>query len=285
MYVIDNKVLFNPEKNTLQSIDGDGVKDELARPTARLLLELIKRKNILVTREELLSLVWEDYGGIPSDSNLNNHLTLLRKRFDFWGIRRSTIETIPRKGVIFKAIINEENITISSEKAQKQNINLNEEVTPCAPPIDDAVNAESMSQSPPPPATMLVTPRIKGRSFLSRHRLYLSLLSIFILIFPTIYNVTKLPAATTKMDFVNIEQCHVYPIISGLHKIKSENREVLLTSLKKRISDNELSCKERKDLYIAMRPYNKNFYLYVSECKLRNASAYSNCLGYLLLEK
>ncbi|MFP7609849.1 winged helix-turn-helix domain-containing protein [Serratia quinivorans] len=99
-YLIDNKLIFDSENNTLSNLDENHcTEDVLPRPTSRLLCELVKQQGSLIERNKLLKLVWSDYGSIPSDSNLNNHLTILRKRLDDWGVNRNKIETIPRKGV------------------------------------------------------------------------------------------------------------------------------------------------------------------------------------------
>lgn len=280
MYNIDNKVLFNPEKSTLRGIgEGAGVDDELARPTCRLLLELIKRKDTLVTREELLNLVWADYGGIPSESNLNNHLTLLRKRFDFWGISRETIETIPRKGVILKATIYDYDENDRNGLIHEKDIILNESP---ASNNQDRVVGEVPPLTLSPLASKMTTRRKENQQY--QPRFYLILAVILILVLITAYNAIKPPPKTIKDDYVSIEQCHVYPIRSGFIQLKEESRDMLLTALKKRIDNKTFSCKERKDLYVARRPYNKKFYMYVSECKLRNPSIYSTCVGYLFLE-
>jgi DNA-binding winged helix-turn-helix (wHTH) protein len=62
---------------------------------------LADNENKLVTREQLIKEIWNDYGG--ADEGLNQAVSFLRKFLD--DSNKEIIETIPKKGYIFHALI------------------------------------------------------------------------------------------------------------------------------------------------------------------------------------
>lgn len=279
-YNIENKVIFFPESNILKGTgDNSGIEDELARPTSRLLLALIIRKNTMITRDELLDIVWSDYGGIPSGSNLNNHLTLLRKRFDFWGVSRNTIVTVPRKGVIFRAAVYEEDADdadVPSVLCTKQ-----PGLTLFPDPQETVTNTEDI---PVPVLDGKRFPR-DNHSGLPVRAFYTGMTGLFILLAFTFYHGFQLPPAPGERMFFQLKQCHVFPVKTGFILSNEESYQILQATLEKKVDDKKISCDEPKDLYVAMRPYQNENYLYVSECKYRSPSTYTTCLGYLFPTK
>jgi DNA-binding winged helix-turn-helix (wHTH) protein len=267
MYNIENKMIFNPEKNTLSGLgEQSNIEEVLARPTSRLLFELIQRNNELVTREELLSLVWADYGSIPSDSNLNNHLTLLRKRFDFWGIDRKSLETIPRKGVRL-------NVSVGT-------------VSEGIPQEDIAIE-----ENQPPSDTVLLEPDLKTATAVPLpppgFRIKKTFLLAALLFCPAVmtYFISSHFYPTTISSNLYVEQCRVIPVTSGLIPHEKENRTALLSVLKNLIQKKRISCNEKKDIYITKRPYGNNIYVYVSDCKSGDPANYSSCQGYIFINR
>ncbi|WP_161969181.1 winged helix-turn-helix domain-containing protein [Entomohabitans teleogrylli] len=79
----------------------------LPAPSARLLSELIKTNGTMVTREELLTRVWEDHGYRASNSNLNNYLSILRRNLTALLPESVLITTLPKQGIIFQASVEE----------------------------------------------------------------------------------------------------------------------------------------------------------------------------------
>lgn len=253
--------------------DKGAIKDVLPWPTARLLLELIKRVNNLTTREEILQAAWKQHGAIPSQSNLNNHLTLLRKRFDFWGIDRKKLISIPRKGILLKVSIEIMDDTETSppesgteslfthdiyiEKERSNSLN--------GEPDDTKINF-------PKPTTMVHPKTLIG----------IGMVLLFSLI--VLVSIKKEPHASSGKS-LQIAQCHVYPIRSSFIQLEKESKASTISSLKRLISENKLSCKDKKDIYVAQRFYLKESWIYVSECKLQDESNYSTCHGYYYSEK
>lgn len=114
-YVIHSTVIFDITEYTLTSLNNPHVSVKLSNSAGRVLEELIKYYNTddLVTREHLFSIVWKIHGLEPSNGNLNQQISLIRKIFSNFGLNGSAIITIPKRGLklnnqlIIKKIKNE----------------------------------------------------------------------------------------------------------------------------------------------------------------------------------
>jgi len=283
-YKLDNKIIFDPQRGALYSLEEniEVIEDVLARPTSRLLHELLKNNKQIVSRDELLDRVWSDYGAIPSGSNLNNHLTLLRKRFDFWGIQRKSIISVPRKGIMLNILLEEVEGSL---------------------PLNECNVIESKQQEYPPGEKRLISANeiqpqsdTKTRRELTLNQRFFSfrnlrILTITITVFVltvfvlTLYISLKYYNSYTDNNYVIVGQCHVSTITSGFIKLRSENKDALISTLKSLIDKKEISCDEPKDVYISRRPYIKSLHIYVSECKIKDASNYKDCQSYQFIDK
>ncbi|BEU78171.1 winged helix-turn-helix domain-containing protein [Enterobacter asburiae] len=65
--------------------------------------EFIKHKGCDLSREELITRVWEEFGFTPSGNNLNKAVSELRKSFQSLGEGHEFIVTVPRYGFRFEA--------------------------------------------------------------------------------------------------------------------------------------------------------------------------------------
>lgn len=114
-YVIHSTVIFNTIEYTLTSLHNLHVSVKLSNSAGRVLEELVKYHDVdtPVTREHLFSVVWKIHGLEPSNGNLNQQISLIRKIFTTFGLNGSSIITIPKRGLklnnqlIIKKIKNE----------------------------------------------------------------------------------------------------------------------------------------------------------------------------------
>ncbi|MDT3252444.1 winged helix-turn-helix domain-containing protein [Serratia sp. root2] len=114
-FIINSNVSFNEQDGTLHSVNDPGNSIPLLKPTGRLLSLFVRNNNLLITREQLLNDVWEDYGLKASNNNLNNYISGLRKSLSQLGEEELLI-TYPRQGFKFMAKnIHREEITASSD--------------------------------------------------------------------------------------------------------------------------------------------------------------------------
>ncbi|MEO3992304.1 winged helix-turn-helix domain-containing protein [Pseudocitrobacter cyperus] len=95
-YIINKSVDFIVAERKLSGNDQDVI---LSNPACRLLLVLLENNQLQVSREELLTKVWEDFGLVSSESSLNNSISSLRRGLSEVGVD-NVLETVPKKGFI-----------------------------------------------------------------------------------------------------------------------------------------------------------------------------------------
>lgn len=103
LFIFNNSLLFNPEAHTIGLVGQSEPVLTLSAPAVRLLQEFVRNKKCDLSREELLTRVWEAYGFTPSGNNLNKTVSELRKSFHVLGERQEIIVTLPRVGFRFDA--------------------------------------------------------------------------------------------------------------------------------------------------------------------------------------
>lgn len=98
-YIFNQLITFNVDMGNLnlsESSDNDAIP--IANPAQRLLLLLIGNQGQVVSREEIFKKVWDDYGLISSNNNLNQCVSRLRKVIRTLGIESDFIVTVPKIG-------------------------------------------------------------------------------------------------------------------------------------------------------------------------------------------
>lgn len=96
--------LLDPEKRELTRGAGDSVA--IGPQVFDLLLHLVQNRSRLVTKDDLLGVVWR--GRIVSESTLTSHINAARKAIGDSGQEQRLIRTIPRKGFRFAGEVREE---------------------------------------------------------------------------------------------------------------------------------------------------------------------------------
>ncbi len=109
IYVFDHKIIFDSEESTLKKInDHEQVEIKLSAPAKRLLLTFILDNGQVLSKDFLLKKVWEEHNFAPTEANLNNNLSILRKSFAKLDSTKSYINTVPKMGFRLNAIINDD---------------------------------------------------------------------------------------------------------------------------------------------------------------------------------
>lgn len=138
-YTIDNKFIFEHRTSHIFLKDDPDQHIELSKPAARLFGEilLLNLKKGIATRDELLTNVWEEYGLVGSNNNLNTYISEIRKKLELVGIDPKIIVTVPKKGFRIDshlssiAMDNDNKQTVSSEIITSDNYGITETlVTP-----------------------------------------------------------------------------------------------------------------------------------------------------------
>ncbi|HVM89908.1 MAG TPA: winged helix-turn-helix domain-containing protein [Puia sp.] len=99
-FLINKRFLISPVLNNLTDKE-TGRETRLEQRLMDVLCILSANHNQLVTREQLIKEVWNDYGG--ADEGLNQAISFIRKILS--DNNKEIIETIPKKGYILHAVI------------------------------------------------------------------------------------------------------------------------------------------------------------------------------------
>ncbi|MEN4170717.1 winged helix-turn-helix domain-containing protein [Serratia marcescens] len=101
-YIINNKIKYHEDRSELVDLDAELPPQPLTATLNRLLSALVRNNNLVISRDTLLTQVWEAHGQVASGNNLNNTISILRKMFAAMG-EDDIIVTLPRQGFMFTA--------------------------------------------------------------------------------------------------------------------------------------------------------------------------------------
>ena len=96
-YIINSSIAFRVEDGALYRIESNDIV-VLPIPAQRLLLIILESGGNILRREFLLQEVWDKFGLVGSNNNLNQYLSLLRRTVSAFGCK-DFIETIPKVGI------------------------------------------------------------------------------------------------------------------------------------------------------------------------------------------
>lgn len=101
-YRFNDRVLFDGDSGTLGPSDFSDEPTSISNPAKRLLLLLIANYGKPVEREVIFKKVWDDYGMISSNNNLNQCVSKLRRVLKVMGIDDEVIATVPKIGFMLR---------------------------------------------------------------------------------------------------------------------------------------------------------------------------------------
>lgn len=129
-YIINSNIEFDTTEYILKSLSDSNLSIKLSNSAGRILEELIKNRNtgFPVSREYLFTIVWKNHGLDPSNGNLNQQISLIRKTLNTLGLNSSLIITIPKRGLKLNnqltiKTIQDSSITTNFSKKEKTNQN------------------------------------------------------------------------------------------------------------------------------------------------------------------
>ena len=97
-FIINKQIIFDVDMSTLGLADSQEELIQISNPTKRLLLVLLSHQGEAVNREIIFKKVWDDYGMISSNNNLNQCVSKLRKIMKNLGVDDEVIVTVPKIG-------------------------------------------------------------------------------------------------------------------------------------------------------------------------------------------
>lgn len=97
-FIMNKQIIFDSDMCTLGLEDSQDELIQISNPTKRLLLLLIAHKGEAIKREVIFKKVWDDYGMVSSNNNLNQCVSKLRKIMKNLGMDEEVIVTVPKIG-------------------------------------------------------------------------------------------------------------------------------------------------------------------------------------------
>jgi DNA-binding winged helix-turn-helix (wHTH) protein len=101
-YRFNDRVLFDDDRGTLGPSDFSDEPTPISNPAKRLLLLLLAHYGKPVEREVIFKKVWDDYGMVSSNNNLNQCVSKLRRVLKVMGINDEVIVTVPKMGFMLR---------------------------------------------------------------------------------------------------------------------------------------------------------------------------------------
>lgn len=248
-YIINHQITFCNESRTLSLLNNVENSLILSAPAARLLLVLITNRNSPLTREYLLTTVWEDYGFTASGSNLNNYISELRKSFAHLEPNFAGIITIPKVGFQFTANIE----TLLPQNNQTESL-LSLQVThPIVPSSDNNIGNNNASALAPL-LTQSTISKTKNKKWRDKGIFVAAILTLPIVIIAIYYLLSHQHEAPTENYKLIFKQgnCDIY----SLDEFTSLSNNEIIKSMKEDLDNKYLDCNTNNqyDIYYSYLP-------------------------------
>lgn len=101
-YILNENVLYRFDDGTLQLLANDEDDIVLLTPVInRMLYLLVSRQGEVISKEEFLEKVWDEYGRNGSTNTLSQYISTLRKLLGKYLDNSDVIITVPKQGYMF----------------------------------------------------------------------------------------------------------------------------------------------------------------------------------------
>lgn len=231
IYTINSRIVFDDQSGSLSIIDDVGDPAILAAPATRLLSLLIKNNNKVMTRDEILTEVWEKHGLVASSNNLYHYVSVIRKSMASVG-ENNIIVTLPKIGFTMKAV----SVAI---KNQEQNFAI--------PHIDDVLDKRTLGSIKFSENKHVITGTFSATK---TKKIITNIIFFSLIVSALIASITMGYVKTNGLYFENkplakIQNCRIYPLQK--HSANQDNKTI--DEVKFRIDKYKLDCSENASVY------------------------------------
>ncbi|KIC99320.1 hypothetical protein PU00_20130 [Hafnia alvei] len=234
-YKINDLILFTPATSALSFVKQPDIEPILiSNITKRLLLLLLTHQGEVVSRNLLFQKVWDNYGLISSDSNLNQCVSKLRRLIKSMGLDEEFITTAPKMGFMLRS-----EIQIEAEKCEQDENNSQQES-----PITERTHS--------PPVQSIET-FSEQKKISGRRKKWLLLVSIALVVVILIATLSIYYLSISKEIYIGkVGECKTFIADNSLYSpITEDARNNILEFLKAK----DVSCKP--DDYILVNRSNR----------------------------
>lgn len=264
-YIINFTIVFNPNTRVLALKNNALMSIELSKPANRLLCELIENVRNTLAREVIIQNVWVDYGFTPSNANLSNHISELRKAFENLGLDNDVIITLPKVGFRLEAEIHP---IAESDEVIKEVTTLEEKGEVILPPPSSHINERILSKSEKLAAD-------KGKK--TKIKIIIIVAALLLVSITAIIIFYLSPQRDTVPLVTTIGKCNIYRLNS------TPPPADFIETVSNRMERERIDCtQEIIDIYYAdTRKSNALMKIsFMSVCKHRDSAHYQNCTNY-----
>lgn len=119
--IINGKVIFAPESNSLYPVNDTSKPVVLHTPSSQCLRLLLQNNNQVVSQKILFEEIWEKNGALVTPNTLYQNIALIRKALKAAGLDEEVIKTIPKQGIKISAQITTNNPKEVAETSEYRN--------------------------------------------------------------------------------------------------------------------------------------------------------------------
>lgn len=233
-YLIENKIIFSPEKQTL--VHADSHEQIKLKPTAALCLLLLLRKHgEIVTQNELLAFAWGESHRQVSFNAFYQSILSLRKSFLQMNVEKQIITTIPRKGLLIQ-----QEITIETKQDSVFDVEVESE--------PETLSVEMISTEKESINAPYKVPKVK-RPLLNLTEAMIIIFTVIIagvMIYPSMFSKQYFSGYVPSQKYNG--QCHYFFNKDASNHSRHEGF----------ISEHPEMCRDDKFLYLTAYPETKN---------------------------
>ncbi|MFV0548513.1 MAG: transcriptional regulator [Limnobaculum xujianqingii] len=183
-YRFNDLVVFDPDEATLSLGDlNDDNVIAISSVTCRLLQLFVENHGEVISRDVLFKRIWDDYGMVSGNNNLNQNISKLRKIVKTLGIDDEFISTVPKTGFVLNKEIKLDVLREAEEKTQPATSPLLDEILPAGNADESSdVSERNTSLSVTKPVSNSPKKLIPSSLLLNKKKIYLLLfISLFTL--------------------------------------------------------------------------------------------------------
>jgi len=263
IYTIDGNITYNTDDCTLSHLPTQESLS-LSISTGRLFERLLTSEGDILSRDTLLTDVWDKYGLRGSNSNLNQYLSILRRALAAYGCENLII-TIPKVGIRLNTDIPVERTASSSA------------------PVNDAEQDKVFTQQvePAAPFSLPIAPDAPVKKYQWLYLLAggICLLGVLVWGYLALHKEEETPAATLSLT----GGCQAV-VLQG---IDDEERQTLTSQIEQMLRENHQLCDKSRRIYFdrntafTTQNYGRTI---LSSCKLNSDGHVIACDNFYYLD-
>jgi DNA-binding winged helix-turn-helix (wHTH) protein len=171
-WIINDRIKFHPEKNTLASVSKPELSVIITAPASRCLTLLLESWPNVVTQKELFTFVWAEDGMLVPTNTLYQNISIIRRGLRTVGEADETlVSTVPRKGFQIDSSVKVTRVATEEEAPEQQFVD--------SSPVEALIPEPEMTENALPASVAKAGTDTVNRKWVQNSRIALLLLLSF----------------------------------------------------------------------------------------------------------